>query len=177
MEPAVINPTVRYFPSVIADADAAFARLGDEIVWRDDMRARRTASFGRAYNYSGQSYPDAPVPPTIAAIADHAAGLAGHDFNNCLCNLYESGLNRMGFHADSYDGLDEASWIAIASLGATRRLVFCTRDRSRHVSYALEHGSILLMDRETQDRWLHAVPQEPGAGRRVSLTFRRFKNE
>jgi alkylated DNA repair dioxygenase AlkB len=170
----VIIHSVRYVPTAIPDADAAFARLDAEIAWRDDMRARRTASFGRPYNYSGQSYPAAPMPPTIRAIADLAAALCGHALDNCLCNLYEAGHNRMGFHRDSYDELDDTSSIAIASLGATRSLVFCSADRSQQVRYPLAHGSILLMNRETQLDWLHAVPPEPGAGRRISLTFRRF---
>jgi len=75
MELAVIIPSVRS----IRDADAALSRLGAEIVWRDDMRARRTASFGHPYNYSGQHYPGAAMPPTIRAIAQFAAALAGHD--------------------------------------------------------------------------------------------------
>lgn len=176
MEPAVIIPTVRYFPSAIVDCDAALARLASEVVWRDDMRARRTASFGRPYNYSGQHYPEAPMPTTIRAIAEVAASLAGHRFDNCLCNLYATGRNRMGFHIDSYDELDEASSIAIASLGATRRLVFRSVDRSQQVSYPVEHGSILLMNRETQLGWLHALPAEPGTESRISLTFRRFRD-
>lgn len=175
MEPSVIIPTVRYFPAAIPDADTALARLADEIVWRNDMGARRTASFGRPYNYSGQHYPEAPMPLTIRAIAQFAAALAGHDFNNCLCNLYETGRNRMGFHRDSYDELDDTSWIAIASLGATRTLVFRAIDRAQETSYALEHGSILLMNGETQRNWMHAVPPEPQAERRISLTFRCFR--
>ena len=171
----MIIPTVRYFPTAIPDADAALARLGDEIVWRHEMRARCTASFGKPYNYSGQQYPEAPMPPMIGRIAEVAAAIAGHSFNNCLCNLYETGQHRMGFHADSYDALDAASWVAIASLGAARTLLFRSRDRAREVSYALGHGSILLMNRETQLDWLHAVPPEPQAERRISLTFRRFR--
>ncbi len=171
----MIIPTVRYFPTAIADADAALARLDEEIVWRDDMRARRTASFGRPYNYSGQSYSEAPMPPTIRTIADVAGALAGHEFNNCLCNLYETGSNRMGFHTDSYDELEDASWVAIASLGATRTLLFRSVDRTHQVGYPLGHGSILLMNGETQLNWMHAVPPEPQAERRISLTFRRFR--
>lgn len=170
----MIIPTVRYFPTAIADADAALTRLGAEIVWRDDMRARRTASFGRPYNYSGQYYPEAPMPPTIRTIANVAAALACHELNNCLCNLYETGRNRMGFHHDSYDELDDASWIAIASLGATRTLLFRSLDHTHQVRYPLDHGSILMMNRETQLGWLHAVPPERGTERRISLTFRRF---
>jgi alkylated DNA repair dioxygenase AlkB len=140
--------------------------------WRDAMRARQTASFGVPYNYSGQQYEACEMPPVIAAIAERAAALAGHAFNNCLCNRYDSGDNTMGFHSDSYDGLDPASRIAIASFGVTRTLVFRTLDKRRHVKLALEHGSILLMNRPTQLSWTHAIQREPGAGLRISATFR-----
>jgi alkylated DNA repair dioxygenase AlkB len=80
----------------------------------------------------------------------------------------------MGHHHDSYAELDPDSAIGIASLGATRILVFRSLDRARHVSYPLEHGSLFLMDRATQVAWTHAVPRHPGAGPRISLTFRRF---
>jgi alkylated DNA repair dioxygenase AlkB len=170
----MVGPAVRHFPRVVPDADRAFEQLVTEIVWSDQMRARRTASFGVPYNYSGQMYPEAPMPPIIAAIAAVASGLAGHPFDNCLSNFYESGRERMGFHRDSYDELEPASWIAIASLGATRALVFRSVDREREVSYRLEHGSILLMNRATQEGWLHGVPAVEAARPRISLTFRRF---
>lgn len=170
----MIPPNVRYVPHAIPDADTILARLDDEIVWLDTMKARRTASYGQPYNYSGQVYPAAPIPPSIADVVARAAELAGHAFDNCLCNLYETGHKRMGFHRDSYDELDPDSRIAIASFGATRQLVFRTVDEAHRATYRLEHGSILLMDRETQREWLHAVPEATHVGRRISLTFRRF---
>jgi alkylated DNA repair dioxygenase AlkB len=174
MEPPVSAPHVRYIAHAIVDPDAALADLVGEIAWSDTMRARRTASFGRPYNYSGQSYPAAALPPRVQAIAERAAEHAGHGFDNCLCNLYETGHNTMGFHRDSYDELEPTSWIAIASLGATRTLVFRSIDRVHRVDYPLEHGSLLLMNRTTQLAWEHAVPKDPRAGRRISLTYRRF---
>ena len=168
------GPSIRYVANAVSDPDVAFARLVEEVPWLDTMRARRTASFGRAYNYSGQVYPSAPMPDLIKSLADVARALAGHDFDNCLCNLYESGENTMGFHADSYDELEPDSLIAIASFGAARPLVFRSRDRAQLQSYPMESGSILLMDRATQDKWQHALPRSPGAGPRISLTFRRF---
>jgi len=175
MEPAVIAPDIRYVPDAISDPDTALARLVAETPWRETMRARRTASFGRAYNYSGQTYPFAPMPDVVAELAERARELAGHPFDNCLCNLYATGRNTMGFHTDSYDELEPDSSIAIASLGATRSLVFRSQDRAHLASFALAHGSILLMDRTTQLAWLHAVPRAPNAGLRISLTFRRFR--
>jgi alkylated DNA repair dioxygenase AlkB len=167
-------PEVRYFPHVVSDADRLFEQLADEIAWSDQMRARRTASFGLPYNYSGQTYEAVPMPPRIAAVADVAAALAGHRFDNCLANLYESGRQRMGFHRDGYEHLEPTSSIAIASLGATRALVFRSLDLQHRVAYPLEHGSILLCARSVQDAWTHGVPEADSAGRRISLAFRRF---
>lgn len=163
---------VRYVPRALPGADADLGYLVTEVAWVDRMRARRTASFGAPYNYSGQHYADCPMPPPIAAIARRAAELAGHPFTNCLCNHYDSGMNTMGFHRDSYDGLVATSSIAIASFGATRTLVFRSLDQRHREEIALEHGSILLMRPEVQVSWLHAVPRDPRAGRRISATFR-----
>ena len=164
---------VRHVPDSIGDADALLAfALG--LDWRRKMRARSTASFGRPYDYSGQSYEARPMPDPIVRAAEAVAALAGHGFDNCLCNLYETGHRSMGFHRDSYDGLAPNGLVAIVSLGAARTLVFRSEDRTTEQHYRLEHGSVLLMDRATQTEWLHGVPKEAGAGLRVSMTFRRF---
>src|ERR1700761_5600048 len=111
---------IRVHARAIADPAAAMAFLLAEVTWDERMRARRTAGFGVPYNYAGQRYDAVPMPPKIAAIADTARSHAGHPFNNCLANLYETGDNTMGFHQDSYDALVPDSSVAILSLGATR---------------------------------------------------------
>lgn len=166
-------PETRYIANALPDADAALSFMTREVHWLETMRARKTASFGRPYNYSGQTYSACEMPAAIAAIAARASSFAAHPFTNCLCNLYETGHNTMGFHADSYEGLVPRSWIAIASLGATRTLVFRSEDQTR-IEVPLEHGSILLMNEPTQRVWQHAVRREPAAGLRVSLTFRQI---
>jgi alkylated DNA repair dioxygenase AlkB len=168
---------LRYHAGALTDPDADLAFLLTEVTWDERMRARRTASFGLPYNYSGQHHDAATVPPQIAAIADLSGAHAGHPFNGCLANLYETGDNTMGFHQDSYDGLVPGSTIAIVSLGATRRLVFRSLDRKDRAELALEHGSLLLMTERTQRGWTHAVPRDRSAGCRVSLTFRQFDQE
>jgi hypothetical protein len=98
MELPVTAPAldIHYVPRALPTADADLAYLTAEIVWIEHMRARKTASFGLPYNYSGQNYPACAMPPVIAAIAERAAALAGHSFNNCLCNRYDTGANTMG---------------------------------------------------------------------------------
>ncbi|MFE3202958.1 alpha-ketoglutarate-dependent dioxygenase AlkB family protein [Embleya sp. NPDC059237] len=163
---------IRYHPDALADPDTDLARVLAEVTWDEDMRTRRTACFGVPYDYSGRRHDVAPMPPRIAAIGARAGSHAGHPFDNCLANLYETGDNTMGFHRDSYDGLTPGSAIAIVSLGATRRLAFRSLDRNHRHELALVHGSLLLMTAVTQRGWTHAVPREPAAGPRVSLTFR-----
>ncbi|MFE1440508.1 alpha-ketoglutarate-dependent dioxygenase AlkB [Streptomyces sp. NPDC058739] len=166
---------IRYHADALPDPDADLAFMLAEVTWDERMRARRTASFGLPYNYSGQQYDTAPMPPQIAAIGARAGAHAGHPFNNCLANLYDNGDSTMGFHQDSYDGLVSGSTIAIVSLGATRRLAFRSLDRAHREELALEHGSLLLMTAVTQRGWTHSVPRDRSAGRRVSLTFRHFE--
>lgn len=152
---------IRHQPDALADPDAVEAFLLADVIWDERMRARRTASFGVPYNYAGQHYDAAPMPPRIAAVADGASAHAGHPFNNCLANLYETGDNTMGFHQDSYDRLVPDSTVAIFSLGATRRLVFRSLDGNHRTELTLEHGSLLLMTAVTQRGWAHAVPVIP----------------
>lgn len=174
MELPVTTPTldIHYVAAVLPSADADLAHLTAEVDWLDHMHARQTASFGAPYNYSGQQYPACALSPVIAAIAERAAALAGHPFNNCLCNRYETGSNTMGFHSDSYEGLVPSSRIAIASFGAARKLVFRSIDKLHRTEVVLEHGSILLMTRATQTAWRHAILRDATAGRRISTTFR-----
>lgn len=166
---------LRHLPAALPDPDTDLAHVMDKVTWDERMRARRTASFGVPYNYAGQRYAAAQMPAPIATIAALCGKHAGHPFNNCLANLYETGQNTMGFHQDSYDGLVPHSSIAIVSLGAARRLVFRSLDRDHHHELTLEHGSLLLMTALTQRGWSHAVPRDETAGRRVSLTFRYFE--
>lgn len=166
---------VRYYTQALADPDAVLAFLLADVTWEERMRARRTASFGVPYNYAGQHYDAVPMPPQIAATAERARTRAGHPFNNCLANRYETGDNTMGFHQDSYDRLAPDSTIAIFSLGAARRLVFRSLDRNHFSELTLEHGSLLLMTAVTQRGWAHAVPPDPTAESRISLTFRSFR--
>jgi hypothetical protein len=61
----------------VPDSQPLFASLAETIAWDDRLRARKAASFGLPYNYSGITYqatpfPDAFLPPppprvTIAA--------------------------------------------------------------------------------------------------------------
>jgi alkylated DNA repair dioxygenase AlkB len=168
-----LPPPIRICPRFVPDADVLFRQFLDGTVWDERMRARKTASFGVAYNYSQISYPAAPMPDALQQVCQALKLELGFMPNNCLMNFYPDGSASMGFHSDSSAELAPTTGIAIVSLGAERDLVFRSKhDRSSEFVFPLENGSLLYMSQEMQQDWLHAVPKAEGAGARISLTFR-----
>jgi alkylated DNA repair dioxygenase AlkB len=164
---------VRYLPRFASDPAALFARAQRELVWDQRMAARQTASVGLAYNYSGNVYPDTPMPGFLRVLADQIAELVAHPITNCLANLYVDGAARMGFHSDSAKGIAPGTTTSILSLGATRSLTFRSTDPARHTeTFSLEPGSLFVMAASVQDAWKHGLLPVPGAATRISLTFR-----
>lgn len=153
--------------------DELFAYLRSNVQWDERLRARKTASFGESYNYSGMTYPKVSMLAELEPVCARIQSELGFLPNNCLLNYYPDGQSSMGFHSDATEELAEGTGVAIASLGAERQVVFRNKqDRSHEVSYGLPGGSLLYMPKELQFEWLHAIPKAPGAGPRISLTFR-----
>lgn len=169
-------PDARYIPSLLTEPQAAalFKPLNQSVVWDERMSARRTASFGLPYHYSGMSYQEQPFPEPLSALIEAITPYAGFVANNCLFNFYANGLSRMGFHCDEVEGLEPGTGVAIVSLGAMRELAFRRMD-SKEIQwrYRLEHGSLFVMSAQTQAHFKHGIlpdPKQPKA--RISLTFR-----
>ncbi len=169
---------VRYVGGFVADADGLLAALRRETAWDTRMRARLTASFGVAYNYSQLTYPDAPFPPRLLALRERLEPLLGHPLTNCLANLYEDGTRTMGWHSDSEPAIRAGSSIAVVSLGAARPLEFRLKGTVELArSVLLEPGSLLVMAPSVQELWQHRLPRADGASARLSLTFREIVAE
>jgi len=167
------SPQVTLTPRFVPDGDALFAELQTGIPWDERLRARKTASFGVAYNYSGMVYPEVPMHPKLIPLCARLQEVVGFYPNSCLLNYYPDGLSSMGFHSDSPEEFAEGTGVAIISLGAEREIVFKNKtDRSIKQVYSLPTGALLYMPKEVQSDWLHAIPKKPGAGPRISLTFR-----
>lgn len=131
---------------------------------------------GARYAYSGETYEPLPFDPVLGEIRDSVARAVGHEFNSVLLNAYRNGSDSMGWHRDDERELGPRPVIASVSLGATRRFRLRHRDASvESVALDLPHGSLLVMDRETQANWRHAVPKtRRPVGLRINLTFRRI---
>jgi len=169
---------IRYVAGFIADPDTLFRTASHELEWDRRMAARRTASSGTAYNYSGNSYPDVAMGEFLLDMVERISRFVGHPITNCLANLYETSDSRMGFHSDSAAGIAPGSSTAIVSLGGTRDLVFRPKSMPEPKrAVTLHPGSLLVMGASVQDHWLHAVPPAAGGLPRISLTFRHILRE
>jgi alkylated DNA repair dioxygenase AlkB len=170
-----------------AEADRKFAELLQDTPWRLDTikvwgkeypQPRLTAWYGDVgadYKYSGLHMKALPWSDTLAAIKSDIESLCGARFNSVLINLYRDEHDSVGWHSDDEPELGPKPLIASLSLGATRifRLKHKRRPRDKAAGLALTHGSLLLMDGDTQRYWSHAVDKErqPTAAR-INLTFR-----
>lgn len=169
------DPDVTVVPGFLNEPARLFTALVQSVTWDERLRARKSASFGVSYDYSGMTYPEVEMPDALSEVARRIQGTLGFTPNNCLLNYYLNGESSMGFHSDSTDELEPGTGVAIVSLGSAREMLFrLKRERSHEVALALEEGSLMYMTREFQDEWLHAIPRSPGSGARISLTFRRM---
>lgn len=171
-----MTPGNLFWPDFAPDAPALFADLTDSIEWDGAMRARKTASFGVPYNYAQMNYPAQKFPPQLASLLPALEAKIGWMPNNCLVNFYPDGDSTMGFHADATDILCDATGVAIVSLGEERVLTFKNlADKSVKFAQPMPAGSLLLIPASVQSQWLHGILKQPGAGARMSLTFRRLR--
>jgi alkylated DNA repair dioxygenase AlkB len=153
-----------------------FEFLKTNIPWDERMEARKTASFGKAYNYSQIDYPYQDFSPELKIIINKLELVLGLVPNNCLINYYLSGKSTMGYHSDQTDILVIDTGIAIISLGETRTLKFKNIENpNKFLSYELAPGSLIYMSQDIQSLWQHSIPKSNTENGRISLTFRQIK--
>jgi len=132
------------------------------------------------YSYSGMTLSPEPWTPVLLEVKSRVESATESAFNSVLLNLYRSGQDSMGWHADDEVELGARPTIASVSLGAVRRFRIRRRgsgkaSESETVSLDLEHGSLLVMMGTCQKEWQHAVPKTSlSVGPRINLTFRRI---
>jgi alkylated DNA repair dioxygenase AlkB len=150
-----------------------------KIFGREHLAPRLSAWYGDPgveYRYSGATHVAQPWTAELRSLRDRLDAVIGVRFNFVLANFYRDGGDSMGWHSDAEAALGPAPVIASLSFGATRRLAFRERKgRGRRAEIALEHGSLLVMAGDSQQRWQHALPRSRRvSGERINLTFRRL---
>lgn len=165
-----------YIENFITNSKDLFDFLQTNIQWDERMTARKTTSFGKAYNYSQMTYPFQAFIPELETLVLEIEQTLGFEPNNCLINYYLDGKSRMGFHSDQTDILFEDTGVAIVSLGETRTLRFRNIDNKELLKdYDLPSGSLIYMKNVIQENWQHAIPKSDTEKGRMSLTFRKIK--
>ena len=164
-----------YIDNFIEDSQKLFEALNHKILWDERMTARKTASFGKAYNYSQMLYPEVEFLDELKQIIAQIEKVLNFEPNNCLINYYENGQARMGWHSDQTDILYPETGVAIVSLGSERILKFRKISNPEITEeYLLASGSLLYMTQSVQKEWQHAIPKGETAQARMSLTFRKI---
>ncbi|MFD0798062.1 alpha-ketoglutarate-dependent dioxygenase AlkB family protein [Maribacter chungangensis] len=190
-EPQQLNlpdSTISYYPNFISNelADVYFKKFKTDIVWQqDDIKVfgkvypqpRLTALYAnnnKPYSYSNITMQPHLFTKELLAIKEKIERVAPCSFTTCLLNLYRDGKDSNGWHADNEKELGQNPVIASISLGAPRffHLKHNTVKEQKH-KLLLEHGSLLLMQGETQHFWKHQIAKTmKPIGERINLTFR-----
>lgn len=166
---------ITYIEHFLDNSIELFQTLDNTITWDESMQARKTASFGKAYNYSQIEYPYQDFTEELLRVIEKIDDSLGFTPNNCLINYYLDGKSKMGFHSDKIDILSPETGVAILSLGETRTLRFrAIEDKTIVKDYRLPSGSLIYMTNELQKEWQHAIPKADTEKGRMSLTFRKL---
>lgn len=143
--------------------------------WRQETHFRYEVTVSRERRIA--SLADHSTPAAVRQLAMHLDATYQVRFSGPGIFLYPDGDVTMGYHRDREMRWLDDTLIAILSLGATRPLGFRPRNapygdpaHERHVELA--SGDLLVMGGRFQQDWLHGVPRVPGAGPRMSLTWR-----
>jgi len=177
-----------YQPAFVPDHEAAMQALLRELplaqetirmIGREVLVPRLVAFCGEAglrYRYSGRDHEAAPWTPVLRAIRERLLDATGTRYDTVLCNLYRTGNDAMGRHADDEPELGPSRddiRIASVSLGARRTFRMRPRAGGDAIDYLLGEGDLLVMGGTTQTHWVHEAPRTKSqVGPRLNLTFR-----
>lgn len=185
------NSDITYHPNFLGAEKASFYfnLFMESIPWQqDDIKVfgktypqpRLTALLstnGKPYSYSNITMLPHEFTKETLEIKREIEKHTKVEFTTCLLNLYRDGKDSNGWHSDNEKELGLNPIIASITLGQER--YFHLKHRSnknlKH-KMILEHGSLLLMQGETQHHWLHQVPKtSKHSTERINLTFRVIK--
>lgn len=167
-------------------SDTYFTNLLTNINWKQDtisifgkthLQPRLTAFYAnnkKVYKYSNIIMQPDYLSGDLLEIKNTIEAAIHINFTSCLANLYRDGKDSNGWHADNEKELGKNPIIASVSFGAERVFHFKHKfDKARKEKLILQHGSLLLMQGETQTYWQHQIPKtQKIVGKRINLTFR-----
>jgi alkylated DNA repair protein (DNA oxidative demethylase) len=146
-----------------------------EVRMRGQVARRTVIHFGWDYDYEGWSvHPTTPPPPSLRALADRCADVAGiakEALEQFLVARYPPGAT-IGWHRDA--PMFGRPVIGV-SLGAPCTMKFRRAQGEGYEQYAqlLEPRSLYLLDGAARTQWQHSIP--PTKALRYSISMRTLK--
>ena len=161
---------VEVVPGWLAGAADWFDRLVADAAWGQRHRRMYDQDVVEPRLTCGWSLAEAPAPASaLAALLGRRHGVG---FDRVAANLYRDGNDSVAWHGDRVRFTHAAPVVAIVSLGAPRRFALRPLAGGPSRRLTLCGGDLLVMGGRSQHDWQHAVPKQPGAGARISVTFR-----
>jgi alkylated DNA repair dioxygenase AlkB len=170
------------------EAEHFYSKLFETIPWQQDPitvfgktydQPRLTALHAnntKPYSYSGITMYPNQMTTELTAIYERIRTVSSVEFTSVLLNLYRDGKDSNGWHADNEKELGKSPNIASVSFGAQRFFHLKHRTiKEARLKVLLHSGSLLLMEEDTQEKWLHQIPKTAKPIQpRINLTFRKI---
>ena len=170
------------------EAEHFYSKLSETIPWQQDPitvfgktydQPRLTALHAnntKPYSYSGITMYPNQMTTELTALYERIRTVSSVEFTSVLLNLYRDGKDSNGWHADNEKELGKSPSIASVSFGAQRFFHLKHRTiKEARLKVLLHSGSLLLMEGDTQEKWLHQIPKTAKPIQpRINLTFRKI---
>lgn len=184
---AMTDGDVRYYPNwlTLTDAERYLQDCQKALTWSQDyikiygrdVKIPRLQSWigdpEAQYTYSQLLMTPLPWQAPVTEIRHLCETMTGVKFNSVLANWYRDGQDSMGMHSDDEPELGPQPTIASVTLGEPRKFIFKHKKTQEKVEVVLEHGSLLVMQGDTQQFWQHGINKtKKPIGDRINLTFR-----
>lgn len=186
----VPDATLRYYPNFFEqkEADVVFEQLMNIVPWQQDnikvfgkthLQPRLTALYGdndKSYSYSNITMKPLAWNELLLAIKQKIEHQSNSKFTTVLLNQYRDGKDSNGWHADNEKELGTNPCIASLSFGAARNFQLKhNTNKTQKINILLKHGSLLIMEGNTQHYWKHQIPKTTKPiSARINLTFRKI---
>ena len=165
------------------EADKLYNRLVEEIEWEEReikmfgkvyMQPRLIKWYGdKAYSYSKQDFQAQKMPQIVEDLKQKVQEFSGLECNSVLINYYRNEQDSMGKHSEDEKELGLNPTIISVSLGEEREFVIINKSTKERIKITLEHGSLLIMNKDSQHKYWHELPKSrTKKGGRINLTFR-----
>lgn len=137
-----------------------------------------------AYTYSGITFQTIQdIPPFLSQCLNWANTIDSNDedgpkYNMILVNWYFDGKDNIGWHKDNEKEIIPGTDVMTITFGEKRKfkIKHDTLDICR--DYPTIHNGYIVMGGDFQKEFMHSIPKTTNKkiqGRRISLTFRKFK--